>query len=163
MELALRIFTLSVSVFVFAMVFYKLVKHQLNESNSILWLLIGVMTLVAGIFPQITDWLAGLVGIDYPPSLLFLGSIIIIMLISFKNSMYISRNQEKISELATIMSILKEENKRLHSELAKMEKNRVRSYGPVQNLGNGDYVNSRNGSDNGDGGDINDKIEGEGD
>lgn len=111
MDFTLRIFVMSISVFIFASVICKLVKHQLNESNSILWILIGFLTLISGCFPDLVNWIARLVGIDYPPTLLFLVSTIVLMFITFKNSIHISKNESKISELAITLSILREENR----------------------------------------------------
>ena len=115
MDITLRLFVLLVSVSVFFLVIFKLLKHQLSESNSILWIAIGFMTLIAGVFPDIVDWLAFSVGIAYPPTLLFLLAMIVFMLILFQNSMYISRMQEKVDEIATTLSIIKEENRKLKS------------------------------------------------
>ena len=120
MEIALRVFSMSVSVIVFFFVMRMLVKRNLNESNSILWLFIGFITLIAGFFPKLIDRMAALAGIDYPPTLLFLGSIIVLMMIVFRNSMDISKSDAKMNEMGIVVSLLKEENKMLKEALAEL-------------------------------------------
>lgn len=118
MVLILRVFVMAVSVIVFFGVIYMLVKRNLNESNSILWMGIGFVTLISGCFPGIIDFAANTLGIDYPPTLLFLFSTILLMGIAFKSSMEISKAEARINEIAITLSILREENNRLSEQLS---------------------------------------------
>lgn len=118
MILTLRVFVMALSVIVFFGVIYMLVKRNLNESNSILWMGIGFITLISGCFPGIIDVAANILGIDYPPTLLFLLSTILLMGIAFKSSMEISKAEAKINEIAITLSILREENNRLSEQIS---------------------------------------------
>lgn len=117
MDITVRIFVMAVSGLIFFSVIYMLVKRQLNESNSILWLFIGFLTLLSGFFPDTINRLASYIGIDYPPTLLFLLSTIVLMIIIFKNSIDISKTDAKINEIAITVSIMSEEIKRLNEKL----------------------------------------------
>lgn len=119
MDITLRIFIMGTSCLVLFSVINKLIKRQLNESNSILWLFIGILTFLSGFFPDIINQLAFFIGIAYPPTLLFLISTIILMMIVFKNSIDMSKTDAKISEIAITVSILKEENKQLNEIIKK--------------------------------------------
>jgi len=116
MDIALRIFIIAISVFIFFNVIFMLIKRRLDESNSILWLFVSVVILLVGIFPGIIDRAAMLIGIDYQPALLFLVAIIVLFMIVFSCSMAISRMKSEISELAIILSLLKEEIRHLREE-----------------------------------------------
>ena len=111
--LLLRIFSITVSFFIFFIVIRMLVKRKLNESNSILWLLIGFVILLAGFLPANIDHLAILIGIHYPPTL-------VLIMIVFKNSMDISKAEAKINDIASVLSILREENKLLKEMLTEI-------------------------------------------
>lgn len=118
MLLTLRVFVMALSVIIFFGVIYMLVKRNLNESNSILWMGIGFVILMSGCFPGIIDFAANVLGIDYPPTLLFLLSTILLMGIAFKSSMEISKAEARINEIAITLSILREENNRLSEQLS---------------------------------------------
>jgi len=106
-----------VSSFSFLSVIYKLVKRQMDESNSILWFLVGFFMLIAGFFPDLVTRLAAFIRIDYPPTLLFLMSIIALILICFKSSADLSKVQKRLTEMAIVISLLKEQNLRMQKAL----------------------------------------------
>ena len=122
MNIALRLFLMAISALVFFFVTWTLVKKRLNESNSVMWFIIAFFTLISGFYPDITAWLSHLVGIEYPPALLFMMSIILLMMIIFKHSMESSKTETKINEIASTVAILKEENKTLKSKLDEASK-----------------------------------------
>ena len=117
MSINLSLFAMFLGVLIFSISIIMLVNRRLNESNSILWLLFGVMSLLVGCFPDILTLMAGWLKIDYPPALLFLLAIVIMMLMVFKQSTDISEMQTKINELATLLSIMSEENMQYKEEL----------------------------------------------
>ena len=68
----------------------------------------AIVMLILSIFPYSIDKIAKLFGIAYPPSLLFVFCIIFLIFIIFRNSKRITEQQEKITELAQNLAILKE-------------------------------------------------------
>lgn len=121
MNMALRAFCMIVSSFSFYSVIYKLIKRQMNESNSILWFMVGFLMLIAGFFPDLITSLAAIIRVDYPPTLLFLVSIIALILISFKSSADLSKVEKQVTEMAIVVSLLKEQNGRLQKKLEEKE------------------------------------------
>ena len=113
MDPTLRILILAAGAFIFYRVTVKLIKHEMSESNSVMWFLIGVLTLVSGIFPDVFTWAAQRLGIGYPPALVFSAAIIALVLITYQTAVHLSRAESKIDEIAITLSILKEENRRL--------------------------------------------------
>lgn len=109
MDMALRIFIILACLLIFVSVVYMLTRRRLNEPNSLLWLFIAFVTLVFGIFPGMAAWAADLLGIYYPPALVFVVAIIVLLLILFRATTQISKMQAQINELASTVAILREE------------------------------------------------------
>ena len=131
MDIILRIFIILVSVLVFFVIMRMLVKYQLSESLSVFWLVIVCAILVAGLFPNLLNYAAKLLGIDYQPTLLFLCSTILLLLISFKQSVQLSTSAAKLNETAIALSILREEHIRLTAkvnEISNTETKEVTTY-----------------------------------
>jgi len=84
------------------------------EAESLLWIFGSSIILVLSIFPKLIDRVAKVLGIYYPPSLLFLLSILILMLLLFRQSKQISFLNQKINELSQRAALL--ENKISHIE-----------------------------------------------
>ena len=83
-------------------------KNELSIKESFLWTIGGIVGLIFSIFPKGFDGLAKILGIDYPPSLLFLIFIIFLLLLNFRYSKMISIQQVKINELSQQIAIIKE-------------------------------------------------------
>ena len=114
-----QIFSIVVSAVIFITVILNLTRKKLNEANSILWLIFGVMSLILGSFPGLIVKLSEWVGIDYPPALVFLIAILALGLVVFKNTSDISVMTAKINEMAIYVTILQEEKMQLKRELDK--------------------------------------------
>lgn len=63
--------------------------------------------LVLAIFPQCIDSISLFLGVAYPPSLLFVICIVFLVLMNFRNSKKIAKQQEEIIELEQNLTILK--------------------------------------------------------
>lgn len=83
-------------------------KNKFSIKESFWWMMASFVMLVFAIFPKLFDNLAVFLGISYPPSLLFVICIIFLLFINFRNSKRIAEQQEKITELAQNIAILKE-------------------------------------------------------
>lgn len=83
-------------------------KNKFSIKESFWWMMASFVMLVFAIFPKLFDNLAIFLGISYPPSLLFVICIIFLLFINFRNSKRIAEQQEKITELAQNIAILKE-------------------------------------------------------
>lgn len=86
-------------------------KKTFSVTESFFWVCAALVTLIFSIFPKILDWIAIKIGIDYPPSLLFIISIMFLLFISFRCSRKISVLNEKITYLAQDLSTIKSNKK----------------------------------------------------
>ena len=83
-----------------------LVKRKINERNSFLWLAGSLVILVLAAMPDVLDIAARAAGVDYPPTLLFLLSTLVILFILLYQSIQISALQERCRELAQNLAIV---------------------------------------------------------
>jgi hypothetical protein len=97
----------------------KVKKNQFAEGKSILWITGGILMLVFSLFPLIFVKLSTLLGVVYPPSLLFLFSILFVVFVTFRQDQEISLLSEHVKDLAQRNAILEEALKKLqHGTIA---------------------------------------------
>jgi len=96
----LKIFVLLCGLGFAAAVVRLLLKKKISERNSIAWMTSAMIILVLSAFPQMVDQLAEWIHVSYPPSLIFLFSTLVLLLLVLFQSMQISILNEKIKELA---------------------------------------------------------------
>ena len=110
----LRAFILFCGLFFCGSIFYLLIKRKINERNSLFWLIGAFIILALSAAPEILEVFAGIVGVDYPPTLLFTLSILILLLIVFSQSIQISVLNEQLKELTQHVAIFGQENNPSH-------------------------------------------------
>lgn len=103
-----RIYFIIVAIAAIIYVVSVVRKNKFSIKESFWWMAASLVMLVFAIFPKIFDNLAVFLGISYPPSLLFVICIVFLLFINFRNSKRIAEQQEKITDLAQNIAILKE-------------------------------------------------------
>lgn len=105
MSIVLKMFLL-ISGLVFSLIaFALLLKRRINEFHSIVWLLCLGAILTISANPEWIDHVAYSLNIDYPPSLLFLLSNLVLLLLVLYQSVQISKLNEKVKQLAQHISL----------------------------------------------------------
>jgi hypothetical protein len=102
-----RLFVILLGVAVLLFVINLVRTRKLKEEYALLWLAAAVMLIVA---PLVVDWLdslAGLIGIEYSPALLFLFATICIFFLFVQISISISRFSEQIKVLTQDLALLR--------------------------------------------------------
>ena len=84
-------------------------RGQLKERYALLWLFAGIILLVFSLSRGLLEYVASLVGIYYPPSLLFLLAFLFLLLITLHFSSVISGLSEKNKQLAQELALLRQE------------------------------------------------------
>lgn len=115
MSLASYIFGIISALLVIVIVVELLRRRHLRERHAIWWLIAGTLALVAGVFPQTLDWVAGLVGVEVPLNLIFFVSIAILFLVCLQSSSELTSLEEKTRVLAERVALLE---LRLHDAIA---------------------------------------------
>jgi hypothetical protein len=84
-------------------------QGRLKERYSLLWLLAGGVLLVLSLSRSLLEMVSRLIGIFYPPSLLFLLAFLFLLLITLHFSVVISGLTEKNRQLAQEIALLRQE------------------------------------------------------
>jgi len=121
MSILVNIGTVLVGLALICIVMMLIVKKYMSESQSVLWMVIGVAAIILGVFPDLIPMIADWLGVWYAPSVLLLFVSIGLLLIVFYNSVVASRHSNELNELALQISLLKEENKELKGKIEEME------------------------------------------
>ena len=101
---------------VFAVIFIIFVlnlvkKGKLDEKYSILWILTGIVTLIVSFFPNLITKIANGFDVYYPPSLMFLFAIIVLVIYTIHITIVITKQNKMIVKLPQELGILKEKKK----------------------------------------------------
>ncbi len=103
-----QIISILASVFLFAVVVDFVRRNLLKEKYSVLWLALSVVVIILSLWRGLLDRIAGMVGVSYAPSLLFLVAFIFVILILLHFSVVISILYDKNKVLTQELSLLKE-------------------------------------------------------
>lgn len=122
MSILVNIATVIVGAGLIFFVIRLIVKRKMSESQSVLWIGIGVVAIILGIFPGLITGIADLLGIWYAPSILLLVATIGLLLILFRNTTVISVHENEIYELTIQIALLKDENEALKEKVKEMER-----------------------------------------
>ncbi len=105
MPINLRIIIIVIGISFMVYVVKHLLKKNIDERNAIFWMVSTCLLGLIALFPGILDLLASIIGIDYPPTLLFLVSIMILFIILMNQAIRISILNKRVKELAQISAI----------------------------------------------------------
>lgn len=81
-------------------------KNKFSIKESFYWFIASIIMLILAFFPKVLDNVAIYIGVNYPPSLLFVICVVFLLFINFRNSKRIAEQQEKIVELGQQIAIL---------------------------------------------------------
>lgn len=84
-------------------------RGRLKERYSLLWLFAGGILLILAASRDLLEYVSRVVGIYYPPSLLFLVAFLFLLLITLHFSVVISSLSEKNKKLAQELALLRQE------------------------------------------------------
>lgn len=85
-----------------------LVRKKINERNTLVWIAGVVVVFILSINPEWIDVVASWAGVAYPPSLLFLLSFIMLLVISLYQSIQISQLYDRMKEMSQQLALQNE-------------------------------------------------------
>jgi len=88
-------------------------RGRLKEKYSLLWLFAGGILLLLSASRGLLTYISRLLGVFYPPSLLFLLAFLFLLLITLHFSVVVSGLSEKNKQLAQELAMLRQEMDRL--------------------------------------------------
>ncbi|GAB3804711.1 hypothetical protein GCM10028798_25460 [Humibacter antri] len=74
------------ALLVLIIVIEMLRRRRLRERHALLWLIAGILALIAGAFPGTLVWAAYVVGVKLPTNLIFFVSIAILFLVCLQHA-----------------------------------------------------------------------------
>lgn len=105
----LKILAMVGSGSVFVLVIELIRRGRLKERYSLLWLCASALLLVLSLSRSVLEYLSHVLGIYYPPSLLFLLAFLFLLLITLHFSVVLSGLSEKNKKLAQELALLRQE------------------------------------------------------
>ena len=109
MNIQLGLVSSAIGIIIFFGIIFLMIGKKSNANVSLIWIMIAVVVMILGFFPQIIEWLSFKVGISYPPTLVLVIAITGLLWIVFYMSSQLSVAQTKIRELAMQISLLNSE------------------------------------------------------
>ena len=104
--LRVSIFAAVAAAILLVIVFELMRSRRLQERYALLWLLTGVVVFVLAVWRGLLGWAADVVGIDYPPSALFVLASFFIIVVLLHYSTVISKMSEQNTILAQRLALL---------------------------------------------------------
>ncbi|OFI39820.1 hypothetical protein BIU82_01880 [Arthrobacter sp. SW1] len=95
------------SIVMVIVVLVMLRNGRLREKYAILWLVIGGLTIILGLFPRLLNWAASVVGVVVPSNLLFALSILLLVGVSLHVSRELTILEDETRILAEEVAILR--------------------------------------------------------
>ena len=84
-----------------------IVRGKLREEYAIVWLVCTVFLLIFSFWRDGLNVVAGMLGVYYPPSLVFLGAIFAIVIFLVHLSIVASRLQQQLKDITQELALLK--------------------------------------------------------
>ena len=99
------------------LILWMIRRDRLPVSHSLWWLTVSVMIALFGLMPGLLDSMARMVGISYPPSLLFVLAILTLLIKVLLEDLELTTNRRRLLRLAQKTAILEEEVRALRERL----------------------------------------------
>ena len=112
---------IGLALLILSLVLWLLLTRRLREKYAVLWLIIGIVVLVLGLFPQLLLWLTSALGVQLPANLLFAVAIVLLLGVALHLSWELSQAEEEIRRLAEEVAISRAEIEALSDRVTKIE------------------------------------------
>jgi hypothetical protein len=91
------------------MILYLIRRDHLHSQHAVWWLGAALFIAVLGLFPKIVDWAATYLNINYPPTLLFILGMGMMLIKVLSIDIHQSRQERKIRRLVQRLALLEAE------------------------------------------------------
>lgn len=105
MTLTLRVMLILFSILTCHWVLKNIRKSKFKIEDAVFWILSSGFLVIISLFPQIIEWLAGVLGFVSASNLVFLAVIFILILKIFQMSVRISQLESKLQSLVQTYAI----------------------------------------------------------
>lgn len=117
MSTKLTVMLIAGIVFYLAVIIYLIKKEQLNLRYTLLWLFSGVVMLVVAVVPQISVFVADIMGVATPANAVFVIEGLFALLISLSLTSIVSTQMLRIRRLTQTQAILEKRMRELEKKV----------------------------------------------
>lgn len=100
-----QIFSSALGIIVSMFILYLVRQDHLRAAQAVWWLSVACGVLILGIFPWVTDLLAKLVGVSYPPVLAVVAALVALIIKVLLMDIERTRQEREIRRLAQRLAI----------------------------------------------------------
>ncbi len=104
----LQIIAITIALIFMFFIFRLIAKGKLREEYSFIWIICTALLLLFSVWRNGLDVIAGILGIYYAPSIIFLAAIFAIVIFLVHLSVVSSRQHQQIKDLTQELALLKE-------------------------------------------------------
>lgn len=113
MSMGIRLLILGLGLVFFMIIFEMVRRRKFREELSVTWFIISIAIMVSSVADKIIDPLAGILGIGYPPALIFIWVVFFLLLALLYFSLVISDLKGKVKELSQKIALIEHELPRI--------------------------------------------------
>lgn len=106
MSMGIRLLILGLGLVFFMIIFEMVRRKKFREELSVTWFLISIAIMASSVADKIIDPLAGILGIGYPPALIFIWVVFFLLLALLYFSLVISDLKGKVKELSQKIALI---------------------------------------------------------
>ncbi|MCR2813599.1 DUF2304 domain-containing protein [Microbacterium sp. zg.Y1090] len=106
---------------IIGVVMWLLITRALREKYAVLWLAIGVLVLILGLFPGLLATVARWLGVALPSNLIFGLAILLLLGVALHLSWELSRAEDEIRRVAEESALLRADLEAVQQRLAVLE------------------------------------------
>ncbi|WP_144213646.1 DUF2304 domain-containing protein [Shewanella donghaensis] len=103
-----QLFTAVIAIIFFATAFLLVRRDTILPGSALRWTFLSILILILGLFPQLSDYAAKLLGIGYPPILPVLFACMILLLKALLSDIRSTKDRVKLERLVQKVSILEQ-------------------------------------------------------
>ncbi|WP_394200818.1 DUF2304 domain-containing protein [Shewanella waksmanii] len=104
-----QIFSALIAILFFVAAFILVRRDNILPGSAIRWTVLSVLILILGIFPNLSDYAAKLMGIGYPPILPVIFACMILLLKALLNDIERTKDRVKLDRLIQRVAILEQQ------------------------------------------------------
>jgi hypothetical protein len=102
-----RILAAAAAIFFFVLVLELIRRRKLQERYTVIWFILALGMLAGGIFPQLLETLANVLGVRDTNVALFALLLLLLLALAFESTITASRQGEQITRLAQENALLR--------------------------------------------------------
>lgn len=109
MRFRAEIFFILLAILFFLFILQQLKQRRLEEKYTVFWFIIGILVILTSLFSDLWVSLANLLGVYYPPALLFVLAILALLVINLYYSIILTKLSKQNAILAQEIGLLEKE------------------------------------------------------